>query len=100
MERRSSNSSSPRTTHSNASQNANRSDGPPREQPRADGEYLDVVAFIEVGQARKVKPRLCGYAKKSGGKLYVTLQTMPVPGAGWDGTLVIEKRTERTESND
>lgn len=60
-------------------------------------DYLDVVAFIEVGMDRKRQPRTIGYAKARDGKVYVNLQMFPAPGSGWDGSLVIEKRREREE---
>jgi hypothetical protein len=69
---------------------------------QGNGDYLDVVAFIDTGAPdangeRKRAPRRYGYAKKVGDKLYIHLEALPLPGNGWDSTLTVEKRRERDE---
>jgi len=67
------------------------------DQKKTSGDYLQATAFIKVGADAKVQPRSVGYAKKKGDKLYVTLQLIPTPGQGWDGSIVIEKKQERDD---
>lgn len=59
--------------------------------------FLDVVTFITIGHPddNKRQPRSVGYAKRSGDKLYVTMQLVPLPDADGKISLVIEKRQPR-----
>lgn len=69
----------------------------------ADIEYQDVIAFLEIGNQTPPKkvPRRIGSAWiNRDGKVAVRLQMIPVPGNGWDGSLLIEKRQEQQDYDD
>ena len=62
----------------------------------ADKEYLDVVGFVVEGREGKRKPVTCGYAYRNDrGDLAIKLRSVPV--GQWDGSLVVQKRQERTD---
>ena len=65
----------------------------------ADKEYLDIVGFVTNTKTGKKRVVRCGYGyldDQGGARLYLEA----TPAGNWDGSLLLQKRRERSDGNE